>query len=35
MRTASELEMPPPKQKPVTPSLPVLSGRPFSHTAAA
>ena len=35
MRTASALAMPPPKQKPVTPSLPVLSGRAFSHTAAA
>ena len=27
MRTASVFAMPPPKQKPVTPSLPVLSGR--------
>ena len=27
--------MPPPKQKPVTPSRPVLSGRFFTHTAAA
>ncbi|MGA2792868.1 MAG: hypothetical protein ABSE69_04940 [Roseiarcus sp.] len=27
--------MPPPKQKPTAPSLPVLSGRDFSHVAAA
>ena len=35
MRTASVFAMPPPKQKPTTPSLPLLSGRAFSHFAAA
>ena len=35
MRTASMLTMPPPKQKPTAPSLPVQSGRDFSHVAAA
>ena len=35
MRTASLLTTPPPKQKPIAPSLPVASGRAFSHSAAA
>ena len=35
IRTASAFETRPPKQKPVTPSLPKLSGRAFNHMAAA
>ena len=32
MRTASWLTTPPPKQKPIAPSLPVQSGSDFSHS---
>ena len=35
IRTASVLAMPPPKQKPTTPILPLQSGRAFSQRAAA